>query len=191
MGFGRMDERRLLKKLQNGDEKALEKIIDIYSAYIVKIVGSLISSKGTREDIEEVVADTFIALWQTAERINYKKYSSIKAYIAVIARNKAKDWLRTAKVQNLQLMDDILVIDNSAEQLIVQREQQRIIAKILEQLKPLDWKIFVAYYYQYKKVNEIAQELQMNPQTVKTRLRRGREVLKKFLIKEGYGSNAD
>ncbi|MCI9387995.1 MAG: sigma-70 family RNA polymerase sigma factor, partial [Lachnospiraceae bacterium] len=59
------------------------------------------------------------------------------------------------------------------------------------QLKPLDWKIFVAYYYQYKKVNEIAQELQMNPQTVKTRLRRGREVLKKFLIKEGYESNAD
>lgn len=45
-----MDERRLLKKLQNGDEKAFEKIIDIYSAYIVKIVGSLISSKGTKED---------------------------------------------------------------------------------------------------------------------------------------------
>ena len=88
-------------------------------------------------------------------------------------------------------MDDILIIDNSVEQIIVQREQQRIIAKILKQLKPSDWKIFVAYYYQYKKVDEIAQELQMNPQTVKTRLRRGREVLKKFLIKEGYGSNED
>ena len=88
-------------------------------------------------------------------------------------------------------MDDILVIDNSVEQQIFQREQQRIIAKILKQLKPLDWKIFVAYYYQYKKVDEIARELQMNPHTVKTRLRRGREVLKKFLIKEGYGSNAD
>ena len=99
--------------------------------------------------------------------------------------------MRSAKVQNLQLMDDILIIDSSVEQLVVQREQQRIIAKILEQLKPLDWKIFVAYYYQYKKVNEIAQELQMNPQTVKTRLRRGREVLKKYLIKEGYESNAD
>ena len=48
-----------------------------------------------------------------------------------------------------------------------------------------------SFYYQYKKVNEIAQELQVNPQTVKTRLRRGREVLKRFLIKEGYGSNAD
>lgn len=49
----------------------------------------------------------------------------------------------------------------------------------------------MAYYYQYKKVGEIAEELQMNPQTVKTRMRRGREVLKKILIKEGYGVNED
>ena len=61
MGFGQMDERGLLKRLRNGDEKAFEKIMDMYSAYIVKIVGSLISPKGTKEDIEEVVADTFIA----------------------------------------------------------------------------------------------------------------------------------
>lgn len=186
-----MGEKSILRKLRNRDEKAFEEIIDLYSAYITAIVRNLLSSKGTKEDVEEVVADTFIALWNTAERINYEEYSSIKAYIAVIARNKAKDWLRAVKGHDLQLKDDILIIDKSVEQIIIQREQQRIIAKILKQLKPLDWKIFVSYYYQYKKVEEIAQQLQMNPQTVKTRLRRGREALKKFLIKEGYGSNAD
>ena len=191
IGFGGMDEKSILRKLRNRDEKAFEEIIDLYSAYITAIVRNLLSSKGTLEDVEEVVADTFIALWNTAERINYEEYSSIKAYIAVIARNKAKDWLRAVKGHDLHLKDDILIIDKSVEQIIIQREQQRIIAKILKQLKPLDWKIFVSYYYQYKKVEEIAQQLQMNPQTVKTRLRRGREVLKKFLIKEGYGSNAD
>lgn len=55
-----------------------------------------------------------------------------------------------------------------SEAYYTQREQQRIMAKTLEQLKPLDWKIFIAYYYKYKKVEEIAQEFQMNPQTVKT-----------------------
>ncbi len=139
IGFGGMDEKSILKKLRNKDEQAFEEIIDLYSVYVTVIVGNLLSSKGTKEDVEEVVADTFIALWNTADRINYKEYSSIKAYIATIARNKAKDWLRAAKGQDLQLLDDI----------------------------------------------------QVNPQTVKTRLRRGREVLKKFLIKEGYGSNAD
>lgn len=184
-----MDEKSLLKKLQNKDEKALEYIINLYNAYITTIVRSLLSSKGTKEDMEEVIADTFIALWETAERIDYKKFSSIKAYIAVIARNKAKDRLRTIHGQDLQLSEDILVVDNSMEEIILQKEQERIIKKTLKQLKPLDWKIFVAYYYQYKKVDEIARELQMNPQTVKTRMRRGRAVLKKILIKEGYGVN--
>lgn len=184
-----MDEKRILKKLCNKDEKALEEIIEMYNAYVSTIVGSLLSKKGTKEDIEEVVADTFIALWETAERIDYEKYSSIKAYIAVIARNKAKDRLRTIHGQVLHLADDILIIDNSMEQIILQKEQQRIIKKTLKQLKPLDWKIFVAYYYQYKKVDEIAREFRMNPQTVKTRMRRGRELLKTILIKEGYGIN--
>ena len=130
-----MDEKSILKKLRNRDEKAFEEIIDLYSAYITAVVRNLLGSRGTKEDVEEVVADTFIALWITAERINYEEYSSIKAYIAVIARNKAKDWLRAAKGQNLQLLDDILIIDNSVEQIIVQREQQRIIAKNFKTVK--------------------------------------------------------
>ena len=81
-----MDEKSILKRLRNRDEKAFEEIIDLYSAYITAIVRNLLSSKGTREDVEEVVADTFISLWNTVERINYEEYSSIKAYIAEIGR---------------------------------------------------------------------------------------------------------
>ena len=88
-----MDEKSILKKLRNRDEKAFEEIIDLYSAYITAVVRNLLGSRGTKEDVEEVVADTFIALWITAERINYEEYSSIKAYIAVIARNKAHDFI--------------------------------------------------------------------------------------------------
>ncbi len=99
IGFGGIDEKSILKKLRNRDEKAFEEIIDLYSAYVTAIARNLLSSKGTKEHVEEVVADTFIALWNTAERINYEEYSSIKAYIAVIARNKAKDWLRAAKAE--------------------------------------------------------------------------------------------
>lgn len=52
-------------------------------------------------------------------------------------------------------------------------------------LKPEDQKIFLLHYYQYKKVDEIALIMHMNPQTVKTRLRRGREALRTLLCNEG------
>ena len=49
-----MDEKSILKKLRNKDEQAFEEIIDLYSVYVTVIVGNLLSSKGTKEDIEEV-----------------------------------------------------------------------------------------------------------------------------------------
>lgn len=47
-----MDEKILIKKLQRKDERALEKIIDMYSTYITYIVWGLLHKKGTREDVE-------------------------------------------------------------------------------------------------------------------------------------------
>ena len=162
---------------------------DLYSSYITCIVWELLHKKGTKEDIEEVVADTFISLWLTAERINYKKYSSVKSYLGMIARNKAKDWLRAYRGEILELNDDILLIDGDVEHLILQKEQQLIIGRTLEKLRETDRKIFIMYYYRYKKIEEIAETLKMNPQTVKTRLRRGRETLKRILLEEGYDAS--
>lgn len=184
-----MDEKILIKKLQRKDERALEKIIDIYSAYITYIVWELLRKKGTREDVEEVVADTFISLWMTAERVDYKHYSSIRAYIGTIARNKAKDWLRTHRGVDLVLDEDIVSVDQNLELLVLQKEQQKIVQNTLKELKPEDREIFTKYYYECMKIEEIAEELQMNPQTIKTRLRRGRETLKQILLKEGYRSS--
>ena len=188
-GIWTMDEIILMRKLKKKDERALGKIIDLYSAYFTCIVWELLHKKGTKEDIEEVVADTFISLWLTAERINYKQYSSIKSYLAMIARNKAKDWLRSYRGEILELNDDILLIDGDVERLILQKEQQLIIGRTLEKLKEKDKAIFIMYYYRYKKIEEIAEILKMNPQTVKTRLRRGRETLKRILLEEGYDAS--
>lgn len=107
----------------------------------------------------------------------------------MIARNKAKDWLRSYRGGILELNDDILLIDGDVERLILQKEQQLIIGRTLEKLKEKDKAIFIMYYYRYKKIEEIAEILKMNPQTVKTRLRRGREILKRILLEEGYDAS--
>jgi RNA polymerase sigma factor (sigma-70 family) len=129
-GFLRMKERTLLKQLQRKNEKALEEIMKKYGAYVTTISKEILAGKGTKEDVEEVVSDVFISLWNTAERIDYEKYTSIKAYIGMIARNKAKDKIRAIKSWNLELYDDVLLIDNQAERLMEQKEQQRIIQKL-------------------------------------------------------------
>ena len=180
-----MDERALLKKLKNKNEKALQETIQRYTAYVSTIIKEILNSRATVEDIEELVADTFISLWKTSERIDYVQYSSLKAYIGEIARNKAKDYLKMNKDIDLELYENAILIDDGIERQLLQKEQQQYIHKLLPKLKPEDQKIFLLHYYQYKKVDEIALIMHMNPQTVKTRLRRGRETLRTLLCNEG------
>lgn len=170
-----MNERILLMRLKHKSERALTEVIERYTAYVTTIIREILKDKATAEDVEELVADTFIALWATAERIDYIHYSSLKAYIGMIARNKVKDFLRMHKNINLELYDDVSIIDDGVEMKILQKEQQQYIKNLLKRLKPEDRKIFLLYYYQYRKIDEIASIMQMNPQTVKTRLRRGRK----------------
>lgn len=180
-----MNERVLLKRLKHKSEKALEETIQKYSAYVTTIIKETLNSIATVEDIEELVADTFIALWNTAERIDYVHYSSLKAYIGMIARNKAKDYLKMNKNIEFELYENAILIDDGIERQMLQKEQQQYIQKLLTKLKPEDQKIFLLHYYQYKKIDEIALIMHMNPQTVKTRLRRGRETLRTLLRNEG------
>lgn len=179
-----MNERVLLKSLKHKSEKALEETIQKYSAYVTAIIKEILNSKAAKEDIEELVADTFIALWTTAERIDYVHYSSLKAYIGMIARNKAKDYLRMNKNIDLELYENAILIEDGLEKQMLQKEQQQYIKELLTRLKPDDQRIFLLHYYQYKKIDEIAAIMHMNPQTVKTRLRRGRETLRALLCDE-------
>lgn len=180
-----MDERVLLKRLKHKSEKALEETIQKYTAYVTTIIKEVVNTRATTEDIEELVADTFIALWATSERINYVQYSSLKAYIGMIARNKAKDYLKMNKNIDLELYENAILIDDSPEKQILQKEEQWYIKELLTRLKPADQKIFLLHYYHYRKIKEIAVIMHMNPQTVKTRLRRGREMLRTLLCDEG------
>ena len=150
-----MDERALLKKLKNKNEKALQETIQRYTAYVSTIIKEILNSRATVEDIEELVADTFISLWKTSERIDYVQYSSLKAYIGEIARNKAKDYLKMNKDIDLELYENAILIDDGIERQLLQKEQQQYIQKLLTKLKPEDQKIFLLHYYQYKKVDEI------------------------------------
>ena len=141
------------------------------------IVGQSMSAA----DAEEVAADVFAALWKHAENI---KPSSLKSWLGTVARNTAKNKLRAAG-QTLPLEDDILILEkNSAEEELLRREQNRLVREAVLAMPYPDREIFLRHYYYGQKLEAIAQEMDMNLSTVKTRLRRGREKLRSVLEQE-------
>lgn len=100
-----MRECRLVQQLQQQNPEALQSLIHTYQAYVGTIIRNITRSVLTENDVEELTADVFLAIWQTADKLQAGK---VRPYLAAIARNKAKSRLRGQKAL-LPLEDTILL----------------------------------------------------------------------------------
>ena len=173
-----MTEAKALVQLQAGDPQALEWFIDRYSAYVGTIVKGILRDSMGSADVEEVTADVFVALWKGAERL---VPLNLKGYLSRVARSLALRRLRERK-RELPLEEDILVLPEDALiEKLDRRERDRLVREAVLSLSQPDREIFLRHYYYCQSVALIAEKMQMNPSTVKTRLRRGREKLRQHL----------
>ena len=183
-GVKAVDEKSALRALKPGNEAALKGMIDRYAAYVGTIIYNIIGSFMTVSDVEEVASDVFLALWSNAEKVRPGK---VKAYLSGVARNKAKEKTREMGYE-LPLDDDVVVVSNTdLERDFEEREQAGFIRQAVLAMSHPDREIFLRHYYYCQSVSQISEEMGINPSTVKTKLRRGREKLKEIISEGGYG----
>jgi RNA polymerase sigma-70 factor, ECF subfamily len=89
---GATDDVAVVRRMAAGSEAALETLYDRYAASIFGAVYRLTSDRGTAE---EVVQETFLALWNRAETFD-PAAGSLAAWLHAIARNRTIDRLRAA-----------------------------------------------------------------------------------------------
>ena len=87
-----MDEQDLILHLQAGERRALEEIIQGYTHYLTAVAARALGPSPSREDLEEVVSDAFLALWRSRDKIEPE--CSLRPFLAVTARNLAYSRLR-------------------------------------------------------------------------------------------------
>ena len=66
------------------------------------------------------------------------------------------------------------------------KERDNIIQNTLQTLTLLDYKVFIMFYYNSKKIKDIAKELHISESQVKVTLHRIRKKIRKNLKKGGY-----
>ena len=182
-----MNEAKALNLLKSGDQEALEWFIDKYSAYVGTVVSNILKDSMSREDIEEVTADVFVTLWSSAANL-YPL--NIKGYLSRVARSLSMQKLRD-KVSELPLDEDILILDDDTEfERVAKEDQDQAVRKAVYSMPQPDKEIFLRFYYYCQSVSEIAKQMQMNPSTIKTKLRRGRERLR-HILNEYKGGDKD
>ena len=178
-----MEDKALLTELKKNDHEMLATVISKYSAYVSTIIRNQLGEGYSEADVEELVSEVFFKLWQKRFSI---KTTHLRGWLGTVARNYARSFQRKNKQQTVCIDDVILVDDDKASKLLEQKERTRILQLALDALGEPDSQILRMYYYDELPVASIAQRVQLHPEAVRSKIRRGRDKIKNILRAEGY-----
>ena len=173
-----MDESRLVKKLHRHSRSALDQAVSRYTSYVSAVILRALAGRACREDVEELCADVFVALWTHADTLDPGQ--GIRPWLAAVARNKATDWLRRQRPA-APIPEDAPDPSPGPEELAQRRDQSARLWAAVDALDEPDRTLFIRYYYEEDKLKTVAAELGLSQTAAKQRLFRGRKALKAAL----------
>lgn len=181
-----MNEDNKISSFKNGNELDIEKIINEYSNYLLKVIKNISGNYLSMEDIEEVILDVFLALWKNKDKLDEEK--SIKPYIASIAHNLTKKKMTeiSADIKLTEIEENVGQPIDDWNEIIDNKLKIKELNNILGDLSDEDYQIFTLFYYFSNKSREIAKKLDISDMKVKTKLHRIRNKIKKKLKERGY-----
>ena len=171
----------LLRRLQRQNTKALEQAVAQYGEYVMAIIRNRSRGVLTAEDQEEIASNVFLSLWRGAKGITR---GQLRPWLGAVARKQTAEAMRKKNVY-LPLEDDALITLDCLWEQMVEKERCEALAQALSALPEEDREIFYRFYDLSQTTAQIADELHMNASTVRSRLLRGREALRKTLTKGG------
>ena len=179
-----MNDKKQIKLLQKGDEKALEIIILTYTNYVGTVIANQLGGFYDTEAVEELCSDVFFSLWQNRHTLTTY---NIKSWLGSTARNKAKNYIRSKHMAFEELFEDTVICseDNIFDKLEA-TEQNKVITSAMRKLDKSERDILTRYYYYNQSTKVISDETKINHETVKSRLRRSRKKLKDIFDEGGY-----
>jgi len=182
-----MDERELIVQVQEGDEMAFREILRIYKD---RIVNFLCQMTGDYQKAVELSQETFMRVYFKAHK--YRPIAPLSSWIYTIASNLAKTEMkkmRRISVVSLEEVQNNLPIEapgnNPADSGLV-----RNLKKALDSLHPRYRIPVILKDIEGFSQEEIAQVLKRPLGTVKARISRGRDHLKRELEKTSYRKNS-
>jgi len=181
-----MDEQELIRRVQDGDEEAFGQIMGLYKD---KIVNYLYQFSGDYQKAVELAQETFVRVYFKAGK--YRPIAPLSSWIYTIASNLAKTDCRRSKKMATVSLEDIpnkyssgTYYEDPADPGLV-----RNLREALDELHPRYRVPVVLKDMEGFSQEEIARIIKRPVGTVKARISRGREQLRRKLEKARDGGS--
>jgi len=159
----------ILKRLREGDESALKSLFDCYymplCVYSVQMTDSL-------EVAEDLVQELFIAFWE--KRVYQIVDINLHAYLFNAVRNVSLNYLKKERPYAFYDIEDSLFLTDEEEVYTEaeMNERKQKLYDALKELSPQEYKVLYAVVFENKRYKEVAEELEISMNSVKTYLSR-------------------
>jgi RNA polymerase sigma-70 factor (ECF subfamily) len=177
----------LIRAIAGGDMRALN---ELYARHGANILSYLSSFLNDRQLAEEVLQDVMMAVWNHAGQ--FRGDSKVRTWLLTIARNRAIN-TRRRTTPNLVQFDDALDMDagdTTPLEKVERKHRSELMREALNRLPPAYQEILLLVFYHQLSGVEIAEVLGISTGTVKSRLHRAKELLRRVLLTMGETSNA-
>ncbi len=188
-------EAPLIARCRQGDERAWDALFDLHYAASARFVFQL-SSTFSREDVEEICQETFLAVIKNIE--SFEGGSRLQTWIFRIAANKARDHRERQQAAKRGGGQTVISLQEENEEsgaplqvatslpapdaLLLRAECAAQMDLALARLEEPCREIIQLRYFGDLSYEELANELKLNPKTVSSRLSKCLDRLEKIAL---------
>jgi RNA polymerase sigma-70 factor, ECF subfamily len=193
----RQDDRDLVHRAQHGDANAFELLIKKHQGRVFAVAGGILRN---REDVEDIAQQVFVKAYFSLKKFDQR--AAFSTWLYKITVNECWDLLRKKKVRPLvfesELSEEQAVMYLATEQKsdqgpdVTERlEVQQQLAQWLDCLEERDRTMLTLKEVQGFTVEEIAEILGINGNTVKVRLFRARQRIAEVVRRRKRAANVE
>lgn len=193
--FNAITEKDLTAKAAQGDRDAFGELVRRYEKKVLALTNHLC---GNPDDGAEAAQEAFIAAWRGLPR--FRGEANFSTWLYRLASNASIDLLRRRKRRDAyagpSLDDEEIRVEApdpapTPQETVERRELRRELQDALQTLSPEHRQALILREIHQLSYEEIAQTLSLDIGTVKSRIHRARETLRKILTERGTFSAAE
>lgn len=177
----------LIQAIAVGEARALD---ELYTRHGPSLLSYLTAYTNDRQLAEEVLQDVMLAVWDNAA--SFRGDSKVRTWMLVIARNRALNAQRR-KMPDIVSIEDVYEpasTDTEPLERLARQSQMAMLRAALDQLPGVHREILVLVFFHQLSGVEVAEVLGINIGTVKSRLHRAKEALRRVMQMMGEASDA-
>jgi RNA polymerase sigma-70 factor, ECF subfamily len=191
---GSLDDRELVRRAQGGDKEAFEELVRRHQHRVFAVAGGILRR---REDVEDIAQQVFVKAYFSLKRFDQR--AAFSTWLYKITVNECWDLLRKKKVRPLVYESDLSEeqaqqfgaserADTGVQDISDKLEAQQRVERLLEGLDERDRMMLILKEVEGFSIEEIAEILDLNANTVKVRLFRARRRIVNQVRKRKEGS---